>query len=112
MTQNAISFFQKLNALHPPLVFTQEKEINNLLSFLDVLAKKSSKKFLTSVYRKPSFTRQYTCWDLFGPKKRKTNLIGTLVHRALEICSPEKLSHEVNKIKKYLKTERLFKKSY
>ena len=50
-----------------------------------------------------------TCWDSFEPKKRKTNLIGTLVllklnkksleRRALEICSPEKCLCKVNKIK-------------
>ena len=48
------------------------------------------------VFKKTAFS-----WDSFGPKK-KTNLIGTLVHRALEICSPEKLSCEVSKIKNIL----------
>ena len=44
---------------------------------------------------------QYTCWDSFGPKKRKLILL-TLLHRAIEICSPEKFSSEVNKIKNIL----------
>ena len=54
---------------------------------------------LTSVYRNPTFMGQYTHWDLFGPKKRKINLIGSLVHRALEICFLEKFSIKVNKSK-------------
>ena len=41
-------------------------------------------------------------WDSFGPKKKKANLIGTLIHRALEICCSEKLSSEVSKIKNIL----------
>ena len=106
MKLNVISLKKKKNALHPSLVFTHEKEISNLLSFLVVLEKKSKKKFLTSVYRKSKFTGQYTPWDLFGPKKSKTNLIGILVHRALEICSPEKLSSEVNKIKNILRQKK------
>ena len=62
---------------------------------------KNQTKFLTSVYRKPTFTGQYTYLNSIGPK-RKTNLIGTLVHRALEICFWEKLLNEVSKIKNIL----------
>ena len=81
MKQNTINFFQNLifYSIHSCLVFTHKKEINKSLSFLDVLLEKSNKKFITSVYRKPTFTGQYTRLDLFGPKKRKINLIGTLV---------------------------------
>ena len=39
-----------------------------------LLVEKSNKKFLTSIYKKPTFTGQYTRWDSFGPKKRKINL--------------------------------------
>jgi len=49
-----------------------------------------SKKILNFwplIYRKPTFIGQYIPWDSFGPSKRKTNLIGTLVHRALKILS-------------------------
>ena len=73
------------------------------MSFLDVLVEKSNKNFITSVYRKPTLTGQYARWDSFGPKKRKTNLIGTRVHRALEICSPEKFSSKVDQIKNILR---------
>ena len=43
------------------------------------------------------------CWDLFGPTKRKTNLIDTLVHRALMICSKSKLQHELENISSILR---------
>ena len=46
--------------------------------FLDVLVEKSNKKFIISVYRKPTFMGQYMHWDSFGPKKKKTNFIYTL----------------------------------
>jgi len=57
------------------------KETDGTLPFLDVKIEKNTNKFLTSVYRKPTFIGQNTRWDSFGPPKRKTNLIGTLVHR-------------------------------
>ena len=63
---------------------------------------KSNTKFLTSVYRKPSFSGQYNRWDSFGPESRKNNLVGTLVHRALAICLPLKLPQEINFIRSIL----------
>ena len=76
--------------MHSSLKFTFEKEENDQLPFLDVLVEKSNEGFLTSVFRKPTFAGQYFCWDSFGPTKRKTSLIETLVHRALMICSKSK----------------------
>ena len=64
-------FHEKLNLLHPALNFTVEKEQNNSLSFLDVLVEKEGTGFLTSVYRKPTFTGQYIRWNSFSPKSRK-----------------------------------------
>ena len=99
---NCNLFLKQLNSLHQSLNFTHEKEVNGKLPVLDVLVEKSNKKFLTSVYRKPSFSGQYNRWDSFGPKSRKNNLIGTLVHRALEICSPSKLPQEIDFIRSIL----------
>ena len=52
-------FLSKLNSLYPALWFTHKKECNHALSFLDVLVEKTNSKFLTTVYRKPTFTCQY-----------------------------------------------------
>ena len=46
------NFFTHLNSLHPSLRFTQEKESNSSLPFLDVLVERQNSDFLTSVYRK------------------------------------------------------------
>ena len=95
-------FKGKLNLVHPALKFTVEKEQNNSLNFLDVLVEKDGTGFLTSLYRKPTFTGQYISWTSFGPKTRKISLIKTLVHRALMICSKTKLGSELDKIKQLL----------
>ena len=96
-------FLESLNSLYPSLCFTFEKESNLALPFLDVLGEKSPSKFITSIYRKPTFTGQYLCWNSFSSRKRKTNLILTITYRNLAICS-ERLPSELDKIKFILLT--------
>ena len=100
--ENCYTFFIQLNSLHPSLRFTYEKESNHSFPFLDMLVERHDSKFLTSVYRKPTFTGQYLRWNSFSPQKRKINLIGTLVHRAFMICSKSKLDQELGKIRSIL----------
>ena len=90
---------EKRILLRPVLKFTVEKEQNNSLDFLYVLVEKKGTGFLTSIYRKPTFTGQYIHWNSFSTKTRKISLIKTLVHRALIICSKTKLGPELDKIK-------------
>ena len=68
---------EKLNLLHPALEFTIEKEQNHSLNFLDVVVEKEGTGFLTSIYRKPTFTGQYFRWNSFSSKTRKISLIET-----------------------------------
>jgi len=67
-------FYNKLDLLHPSLKFNMEKERNCTLPFLVVKIKKDTtgNKFLTSVYRKPTFIGQYTRLDL--PNAKLTSL--------------------------------------
>lgn len=96
-------FFVHLNSLHPSLRFTAEEEQDSAsLPFLDVLVTKGTVAPITSVYRKPTFTGQYLHWLSFVPLKRKLNLISTLVHRALAICSAGTLQAELNNIRTIL----------
>ena len=60
-------FLIHLNSLHPLLHFMFEKECDNCLPLLDVLVEKCYSEFVTSVYRKPTFTEQYLRWDSFNP---------------------------------------------
>ena len=96
------NFFKQLNCLHPSLKFTFEKEKNNCLPFLDVNVERTATGFETNVYRKPTFTGQYLRWKSFSSIKQKTNLISTLVHRALMICTKSKLNEEIKHIKNIL----------
>ena len=84
-----------LNSFHSSLRFTFEKEYDRSLPFLDVLVEKNDRQFVTSIYRKPTFTGQYIRWNSFCPMKRKISLILTLVHRDLVICSESTFQNEL-----------------
>ena len=51
-------FLSHLNSLHPSLRFIFEKECNRTLPFLGVMVEKNDHEFVTSTYRKPTFTGQ------------------------------------------------------
>ena len=95
-------FQQLLNNMHRSLQFTVEYEVNGTLPFLDVMIERTPSKFITSVYRKPTFTGHYIRWSSFVVKRRKLNLIRCLVHRAVKLCSEERLESELNKIRAIL----------
>ena len=60
-----------------------------LLNLILNLSLQSIKSSLSQVYL-------YIHWNSFGPKQRKTNLIYTLTHRVLKICSKSTLKHELD----------------
>ena len=80
-----------------------KKETNQTFPFLNVKIEKNNSQFLTCIYKKLTFTDHYICLDSFGPSKRKTNLIGTLLHRALVICSKSKLQQELDSIRSIMR---------
>ena len=72
--------------------FTIEFEQDNVIPFLDILLKRCpNNTFVTSIYRKKTFTGLYTKWDSFTPRKYKINLIRTLTYRCYRICSSASL---------------------
>ena len=95
----ANKFFDVLNQLHPSLQFTMETESDGKLPFMDVLVKRIEDEFIRSVYRKPTFTGLYTRWDSFCDARHKTNLIRSLMSRAVKICSPSELQGELSNLK-------------
>ena len=74
--------------------FTMETEERGQLPFLDVLLSKQSVSdrqgsFITSVYRKKTFTGLLTNYFSFTPFKYKLGLIKTLIDRAYKILDCE-----------------------
>ena len=66
--------------------FTSEIEENGLQSFLDITITRENNKFLTSVYRKPTFSDVFTNFENFIPEMHKRGLI--------ELCFIEVLDYD------------------
>ena len=87
------SFKAYMNSCHPNMKFTSELEEDNVLPFLDVKVIRSGDSFVTSVYRKPTFSGVYTNYNSFLPDIYKTGLVRTLLFRLFTICSDWNLIH-------------------
>ena len=60
-----------LNSKHRNIRFTCEKELNNSLSFFNVLITRTSNGSKTSVYHKPTFSGAYSRFNSFISEKHK-----------------------------------------
>ena len=74
--------------------FLFKEEKNGKLLFLDVEVSREGNKFVTSDYRKPTFSGVYTHFDSFLPSTYKFGMICTLVFRCFSICSDWNKFHQ------------------
>ena len=101
--QDADESFKFLNAEHPNIKFTFEKEKDGKLAFLDVLISKTDQDLCTSVYRKMTAIGLYTNFVSFTPYSHKIGLIKILIHRTYEISSSwTSFNKEISNIKHLL----------
>ena len=83
--EDALMFFDYINARHPSIRFTMEREIDKKLPFLDILLDNSHPSIVTSVYRKKTLTGLLTNYFSFAPLNYKLGLVRTLVDRVYKI---------------------------
>ena len=100
----AISHFKLyMNSQHRNMNFTSEVENNNSIPFLDVFISRYSTTFVTSVYRKPTFSGVYTHYDSFLPTVYKSGLVSTLLYRCYILCSNwSRIDEEIKTIKSFM----------
>ena len=79
------NFKNFLNNKHKNINFTVEEEKDNKLSFLDILISRDQNKFITSIYRKSTFSGVYTNFKSFIPTEYKHGLIFSLLFRVFTI---------------------------
>ena len=82
-----------LNCQHPNIKFTSKIEQNNSISFLDIKINRDN-SFLTSVYRKLTFSSVFTNFDSYRPLSYKSGLISSLLYRAFKLCSNFEIFHQ------------------
>ena len=97
-------FLDYLNSQHTCINFTCEIEADKTLPFLDIKIQRSNGSFVTSVYRKPTFTGLFTNFESFIPLVFKKGLIYTLMFRYFKLSSSYDIFHaELEKLKTLLK---------
>ena len=92
-------FFLSIIIKKKKMKFSIETEVNESLSFLDVKIFRENEKFVTSVFRKETFSRVYTNSISFIPLDYKFGLVQTLLNRCFNF-SPDflKFNHQVDKL--------------
>ena len=102
-SESADSFREYMSSKHQNINFTVEKENVGSLSFLDVKICRKNGKFVTSVYRKPTFSGVFTSYESFIPTYQKRGLLHTLLHWSFSICCDFKTFHfEIDHLKTIL----------
>ena len=76
-----------MNSKHKNIKFTFEIEDSNNFSSLDVKIIRKNKGFVTSIFRKASFSGVYTNYESFILETYKIGLVRTLLFRFFKICS-------------------------
>ena len=101
--EHAQFFLEYMNKKHKNMVFSIETEINGSLSFLDVKIFRENDKFVTSVFRKETFSGVYTNFISCIPLEYKFGLVHTLLKCCFNLSSDFlKFHHEVDKLKNIL----------
>ena len=97
------NFNEYLNIKHANIKFTNKKEVNGSLPFLDVLISQNNKGFTTTVYHKPKFSGVYSNFNSFIADECKHGLIFTFLFRIFSIVLHfSKFHEEVNYLKNVL----------
>ena len=74
--------------------FYFEQEKNGKLPSLDIEVSREKGKFVTTVYRKPTFSGAYTHFESFLPTIIKFGMVYTLDYCCFKICSDWTKFHE------------------
>ena len=86
-------------------MFTQEEEIDNILPFLHINISRENNSFVTSIYRKSTFSGVNINFDSFIMTRYKQGLfLSSLLYRCFHLCSDgTKFHHEMIETKNNLK---------
>ena len=80
-------FVNYMNSKYRNIKFTFETEDSSNFSFLDVKITRQNKRFVTSIFRKATFSGVFTNYDSFISDTYKIGLVHTLLFRFFKICS-------------------------
>ena len=89
----AHSFHKCMSSKHQNINFNVEQDNIEPLSFLDVKICHKNGKFVTSPYRKPTFSVVFANYEISVLTYQKRRFIHILLHRKFNICCDFKIFH-------------------
>ena len=93
-------FLRYANSKHPNIEFSYEEEEDNKLPFLDIEISRVNGNFVTSLYRKSTFSGVYLNFNSYLPREYKEGLLYTLLYRSYRISfNYLRLDEEIEKLK-------------
>ena len=93
-------FEEYMNTCHSSISFTSETELENVMTFLDFEFNRKNNEFVSTVYRKATFTGVYTHFESLIPLNYKRGFVSTLIYLIFHICSSfEIIVKELNNFK-------------
>ena len=111
-SENPEEILEYINSIDEHIKFTMEVEKDNTLPYLDVkLVRKNDGTLQRSVYRKHTWTGQYTHYLSSVPRSQKRNLITNLADRIRRICTPDTVDEELQTLQQCL-TKNGYPKSF
>jgi len=75
------SIHKDFNAIHPNMKFTAETESSNSINYLDITIHKTPTNWVTSIYRKPTYTDTIIPYSSNHPAQNKYAAIRFLYNR-------------------------------
>jgi hypothetical protein len=95
--KDADQILSKLNTLHPNIKFTEEKEKDNKINYLDLTITREKQNLKYAIYRKPTNTSLIIPKHSNHPPQHKMATFHSLIHRMYNIpLSPEETTKERN----------------
>ena len=86
-TDHLEKFRNYFNTCYPNMSFLFELEKDGKMSFLDVETSQENAIFVTSIYRKPTFSGVYTRFERFLPSTHKFGMLYSLAYKCFTLCS-------------------------
>ena len=101
--ESADLFREYMSSRYQNINFIVETENVGSISFLDIKTCRKNIKFVTCVYRKPTFSWVFTNYESFIPTYQNRGLLHILLHRSFSICCDFKAFHfEIDHLKTIL----------
>ena len=94
LAEHLSKFRNYFNTCHPNISFSFEQKKNGKLPFLDIEVSREKGKFVTTVYRKTTFSGVYTHFGRFLPTMYTFGMVYTLAYRCFKICFDWTKFHE------------------